>query len=323
MSRSTTTLTTPCPSSALGAALTTSCRRHWERPAHVALWACAAVSVLATVGIVAVLAGEAVRFFSAVPVDEFLTGASWSPAGTGEAGTGSFGLLPLLSGTAIVAVGALLVSVPLGLATAIYLAEYAPPRVRALLKPAIELLAGIPTVVIGFFALQVITPHLLRPVFGADRVFVFNGAAGAIAVGIMVTPIIASLSEDALRAVPTSLREAARGLGAGRRFTTLRVVVPAALSGISASVLLALSRAVGETMIVTIAAGSTPVLTADPFRSIQTLTAAIAHTVSGEAASGTTRYQSLFAVGAALFVLTLTLNALSTRVVRRYREVYS
>jgi phosphate transport system permease protein len=314
--------TTAAPTS-LAVALTTSSRRRWERPAHLALWACAAVSVLATVGIVAVLAGETARFLAVVPVGDFLTGTEWSPAGTGGDATASFGLLPLLGGTAIVAVGALLVGVPLGLATAIYLAEYAPARTRAVLKPVIELLAGIPTVVIGFFALQVITPHLLRPLFGADRVFVFNGAAGAIAVGLMITPIIASLSEDALRAVPVSLRDAAHGLGAGRRITSLRVVVPAALSGISASILLALSRAVGETMIVTIAAGSTPELTADPFRSIQTLTAAIAHTVSGEAASGTTRYQSLFAVGAALFVLTLALNAVSSRVVRRYRGVYS
>ena len=320
MTPSTTTTAAPIP---LAVALTTSSRRRWERPAHLALWACAAVSVLATVGIVAVLAGETARFLAVVPVGDFLTGTDWSPAGTGGDATASFGLLPLLAGTAIVAVGALMVGVPLGLATAVYLAEYASARARAVLKPVIELLAGIPTVVIGFFALQVITPHLLRPLFGADRVFVFNGAAGAIAVGLMITPIIASLSEDALRAVPVSLRDAAHGLGAGRRITSLRVVVPAALSGISASILLALSRAVGETMIVTIAAGSTPELTADPFRSIQTLTAAIAHTVSGEAASGTTRYQSLFAVGAALFVLTLALNAVSSRVVHRYREVYS
>ena len=181
--------------------------------------------------------------------------------------------------------------------TAIYLSEYANPRVRAVVKPTLEVLAGIPTVVVGFFALNFITPTLLRPLFGDDRVFIFNAAAGAIAVGLMVLPLIASISEDAMRAVPQSLREAAFGMGASKRAGRLRVVVPAALSGIAASVILAFSRAVGETMAVTIAAGNSPKLTTDFFDSIQTLTAYIAQTVSGEAAAGTVRYQSLFAVG--------------------------
>jgi len=220
------------------------------------------------------------------------------------------------------AAGALVVGLPLGLATAIYLSEYAGTRVRAVVKPVLEILAGIPTVVVGFFALNFVTPILLRPLFGDARVFIFNAAAGAIAVGLMIVPIIASISEDAMRAVPHSLREAAFGMGATRRVVSLRVVVPAALSGIAASVILGLSRAVGETMAVTIAAGNTPNLTTNFFESIQTLTAYIAQTVSGEAAAGTTRYQSLFAVGATLFVITLAMNLLSVRLVRRYRQAY-
>ena len=303
------------------ASLTTRSARVGDRVAATVLFLCAAVSVAVTVGIVAVLVGEALRFFREYPVLEFLTGTKWAPLG-GTIEGGEFGLLPLLNGTLIVAVGALVVGLPLGLAAAIYLSEYARPKVRAVLKPVLEILAGIPTVVIGFFALQWVTPSLLRPIFGEDRVFVFNGAAGAVAVGLMVVPIIASISEDALRAVPQALREAAYGLGSSRRAVALRVIVPAALSGISASVLLALSRAVGETMAVTIAAGNTPRITADPFTSIQTMTAAIAQTVSGEVAAGTVRYQSLFALGLTLFVLTLAMNMVSNRIVRRFRQVY-
>ena len=280
---------------------------------------CAALSVLVTVGIVAVLAGEALRFFTKVSVFDFLTGTRWAPGG---AEGGEYGVLPLVTGSLMIAVGSLVVGLPLGLATAVYLSEYAPPRVRAVVKPVLEVLAGIPTVVVGFFALNFVTPSLLRPVFGEDRVFIFNAAAGAIAVGLMILPVIASISEDALRAVPNALREAAFGMGATKRVVALRVVVPAALSGIAASVILGVSRAVGETMAVTIAAGNTPRLTTDFFESIQTLTAYIAQTVSGEAAAGTTRYQSLFAVGATLFVLTLAMNLLSIRLVRRFRQAY-
>jgi phosphate transport system permease protein len=177
-------------------------------------------------------------------------------------------------------------------------------------------------VVVGFFALNFVTPTLLRAIFGDDRVFVFNAAAGSIAVGLMVVPIIASISEDSMRSVPSSLREAAYGLGSSQRQVSLRVVVPAALSGIAASVILAMSRAVGETMAVAIAAGNTPKMTFDYFTSIQTLTAAIAQIVGGEAAAGTTRYNALFAVGSTLFVLTLAMNLLSARIVRRFRQVY-
>lgn len=285
------------------------------------LGVCALLSVLVTVGILAVLIEEAVRFFAAVPIWGFLTGTTWAPGG-GSGGAGEYGVLPLLSGSLMIAAGALLVGLPLGLATAIYLSEYARPRVRAVVKPTLEVLAGIPTVVVGFFALNFITPTLLRPLFGEERVFIFNAAAGAVAVGLMVIPLIASISEDAMRAVPQSLREAAFGMGASKRVVSLRVVVPAALSGIAASVIVGLSRAVGETMAVSIAAGNTPRLTTDFFASVQTLTAYIAQTVSGEAAAGTVRYQSLFAVGITLFAITLAMNLVSIRLVRRFRQTY-
>jgi phosphate transport system permease protein len=292
-----------------------------ERAVVAVLAACALASVAVTAGIVAVLAGETARFFRAVSPWRFLSGTVWAPVG-GTVEGGRFGVLPLLNGTALVVAGALVVGVPLGLATAIFLAEYAGPRVRTVLKPALEMLAGVPTVVVGYFALQFITPRILRPLFGVDRVFVFNAAAGAIAVGLMVIPIIASVSEDAMRAVPRSLREAAYGLGATRRTVALRVVVPAALSGIGASVILAVSRAVGETMAVTIAAGNTPRITGNFFVSIQTVTAAIANTFGGEVAAGSTRYRAMFALGAFLFVLTLAMNLVSTRLVRRFRQEY-
>ena len=282
---------------------------------------CAIASVLVTVGIVAVLAGETLLFFAEVPALDFFTGTRWAPVG-GRAEAGDFGVLPLINGSLMIAFGSLLVGLPLGLATAVYLSEYARPKVRSVVKPALEVLAGVPTVVIGFFALNFVTPSLLRPLFGDDRVFIFNAAAGAIAVGLMILPVIASISEDAMRAVPHSLREAAFGMGASRRVVALRVVMPAALSGIAASVILAVSRAVGETMAVTIASGNTPRLTTDFFASIQTLTAYVAQTVSGEAAAGTVRYQSLFAVGATLFVITLAMNLLSIRLVRRFRQAY-
>ena len=296
--------------------------RTGERLVIRALFACAALSVAVTVGIVAVLLADTVAFFRQSSLLGFLTGTTWAP-GQGAGVGGAYGVLPLLNGTLLIGVGSLLVGLPLGLATAVYLSEYASGRVRQVLKPTLEVLAGIPTVVVGFFALEWITPALLRPLFGAERVFIFNAAAGSIAVGLMILPIIASISEDAMRAVPASLREAAYGLGSSRRQVSLRVVVPAALSGIAASVLLGLSRAVGETMAVTIAAGNSPRMTLDFFSSIQTLTASIAQTVQGEVAAGTVRYDALFAVGMTLFVLTLAMNLLSARIVRRFRQVYS
>lgn len=310
----------PLPASHLG--ITRRRSRPGERVVVAVLLLCAILSILVTVGIVAVLASEAARFFAKVPILDFLTGTRWAPLG-GRIEAGDFGVLPLINGSLMIAAGALLVGVPLGLATAIYLSEYARPRVRAVVKPVLEVLAGIPTVVVGFFALNFITPSLLRPVFGDEKVFIFNAAAGAIAVGLMILPIIASISEDAMRSVPHALREAAFGMGATKRVVSLRVVVPAALSGIAASVILGVSRAVGETMAVTIAAGNTPNLTTNFFESIQTLTAYIAQTVGGEAAAGSVRYQSLFAVGATLFVITLAMNMLSIRLVRRFRQAYS
>jgi phosphate transport system permease protein len=296
--------------------------RTGERVIINGLFVCAVLSVAVTVGIVAVLLADTVQFFRHSSLVEFLTGTVWAP-GQGAGEGGRYGVLPLLNGTLMIGVGSLAVGLPLGVAAAIYLSEYANPRVRGVLKPTLEVLAGIPTVIVGYFALQFITPTLLRPIFGEERVFIFNAAAGSIAVGLMILPIIASISEDAMRAVPSSLREAAFGLGASRRQVSLRVVVPAALSGISASVILGLSRAVGETMAVTIAAGNSPKLTWNWFESIQTLTASIAQTVQGEVAAGTVRYDALFALGMTLFLMTLVMNLISARIVRRFRQVYS
>jgi phosphate transport system permease protein len=296
--------------------------RTGERVIIKALFVCAVLSVAVTVGIVAVLLADTVQFFRHSSLVEFLTGTVWAP-GQGAGEDGRYGVLPLLNGTLMIGVGSIVVGLPLGLLTAIYLSEYANPRVRGVLKPTLEVLAGIPTVIVGYFALQFITPSLLRPIFGDERVFIFNAAAGSIAVGLMILPIIASISEDAMRAVPSSLREAAFALGASRRQVSLRVVVPAALSGISASVILAFSRAVGETMAVTIAAGNSPKMTWNYFESIQTLTASIAQTVQGEVAAGTVRYDALFALGMTLFLMTLAMNLVSAAIVRRFRQVYS
>jgi len=296
--------------------------RTGERVIIQTLFACAVLSVAVTVGIVAVLLVDTVEFFRESSLADFLTGTVWAP-GQGAGEDGLYGVLPLINGTLMIGVGSLVVGLPLGVLTAIYLSEYANPRVRGVLKPTLEILAGIPTVIVGYFALQFITPTLLRPIFGEDRVFIFNAASGSIAVGLMILPIIASISEDAMRSVPVSLREAAYGLGSTKRQVSLRVVVPAALSGIAASVILAFSRAVGETMAVTIAAGNSPKMTLDFFTSIQTLTASIAQTVRGEVAAGTVRYNALFALGLTLFVLTLVMNLVSARIVRRFRQVYS
>jgi phosphate transport system permease protein len=296
--------------------------RTGERVIIQILFACAVLSVAVTVGIVAVLLVDTVEFFRDSSLSDFLTGTVWAP-GQGAGEDGLYGVLPLINGTLMIGVGSLVVGLPLGVLTAIYLSEYASSRVRGVLKPTLEILAGIPTVIVGYFALQFITPTLLRPIFGEDRVFIFNAASGSIAVGLMILPIIASISEDAMRSVPWSLREAAYGLGSTKRQVSLRVVVPAALSGIAASVILAFSRAVGETMAVTIAAGNTPKMSLDFFTSIQTLTASIAQTVRGEVAAGTVRYNALFALGLTLFVLTLVMNLVSARIVRRFRQVYS
>jgi phosphate transport system permease protein len=291
-------------------------RRHRnERIIGAALFLCSAVSVLTTAGIVAVLLYESAAFFRHVPLVEFLTGTRWTPLFIEQ----HFGILPLLAGSLLIAAGAAIVALPLGLAAAIYLSEYASDRVRRLLKPILEILAGVPTVVYGFFALTFVTPIIRSIAPGTD---VYNALSASIVMGIMIIPMVSSLSEDAMSAVPGTLREGAYALGATRFEVATRTVVPAALSGILASFILAVSRAIGETMIVTIAAGAQANLTLNPLRSVQTMTAYIAQTATGEAPHGSVEYQTIFAVGLTLFAITLLMNILSLMVLRRFREVY-
>lgn len=290
-------------------------RKLGESLIGTALFACAAFSTLVTVGVVVVLARESVAFFSEVSIVDFLTGTRWEPMFQEQ----HFGILPLVSGSLLVAGGAGLIALPIGILSAIFLSEYAGARLQAVLKPLLEILAGVPTVVYGYFALTFITP-LLRLVFpGTD---IFNAAAASIVVGLMIIPTVSSLSEDALRAVPRSLREAAYGLGATKLEVSTRVVVPAALSGIIASFILAISRAVGETMAVTIAAGNLPNLTLNPLESIQTMTAFIVQASMGDTPQGTLAYRTLFAVGMTLFLMTLGMNIVSQWVMARFREEY-
>ncbi len=286
-----------------------------ERLIGAVLFVCAAVSTLVTVGIVGVLLGESLLFFREVSVVDFLTDTRWTPLFQDP----HFGILPLASGSFLVAAGAALIAIPVGLLTAIFLSEYAGPRLRGALKPLLEILAGIPTVVYGYFALTFITPILRYFVPSTD---VFNAAAGAIVVGIMIIPTVASLSEDALRAVPEALRQGAYGLGATKMEVATRVVVPGALSGIVASFILGISRAIGETMAVTIASGNMANLTLSPLESIQTMTSYIVQVSKGDTPHGTIEYQTLFAVGLTLFVITLLMNVLSQWVLARFREEY-
>lgn len=288
-----------------------------ERLIRWVLFACAGLSTLVTVGIVLVLAGETLDFFGQVSLAEFLTGTRWTP-NFSEAQQ-HFGIAPLLAGSVMVAAGAGAVALPAGLLTAIFLSEYAVEELRKVLKPLLEILAGIPTVVYGYFALTFVTP-LLRSVI--PGVQVFNAASAALVVGIMIIPTVASLSEDALGAVPGALREGAYALGATKFEVSTRVVVPAALSGIVASFILALSRTIGETMAVTIAAGGLANLTANPFEPVLTMTAYIVQVSKGDTPTGTVVYQSLFAVGMTLFLITLAMNVVSQWVLGRYREVY-
>ena len=290
-------------------------RRRVERLINRVLLGFSAVSILTTLGIVLVLVVEAAGFFAHVSPIEFLFGTQWTPLFEPQ----SFGVLPLVLGSILIAAGAALVALPIGLASAIYLSEYAHERVRGIVKPILEILAGIPTVVYGYFALTFVTP-LLRQVWPETNIF--NGASAAIVMGIMIIPLVSSLSEDALSAVPRALREGAYALGATRFEVATRTVVPAALSGIIASFILAISRAIGETMIVTIAAGSTPSMSLNPLNAIQTMTAYIAQTSMGEAAHGSIEYQTIFAVGLALFCITLSMNVISIFVLRKFREVY-
>jgi len=284
---------------------------------RVFLFLAGALSVATTIGIVVVLGSESLLFFRdpQVSLVEFLTGTRWQPA------IGDFGIWPLATSTLITSTIALIVSVPLGLSAAIYLSEYASPRARASLKPILEILAGIPTVVYGYFALTFMTP-ILRGIFGSDTVQIYNMASGGIVMGIMILPLISSMSEDALNAVPRSLREAAYAVGATRLETALRIVVPAAVSGIVAAFILGMSRALGETMIVAISVGSGPDFTLNPFRGAETITGHIARISGGDLSYNSLDYNSLFALGLVLFLITLTLNLISRRVVARLREVY-
>jgi phosphate transport system permease protein len=277
----------------------------------------ALISVLTTTGIVLSLLEETIVFFGDVGVGDFLFGTDWSPL----IQPASFGVLPLVSGTLLISLVAMLVATPLGLGAAIYLAEYAHPRVRKTIKPILELLAGVPTIVFGYFALTFFTPEVLRGIFGFE-VGIYNGLAGGIIIGFLIIPTVASISEDAMSAVPQSLREGAFGLGAGKLQVTMRVVFPAALSGIVASLVLAMSRAVGETMVVLIASGLVPQWGANLGQAMETMTAFIATTAKGDIATGTTAFKTVFAVGMTLFVITLILNMFSIRFVRKYRQIY-
>ena len=290
-------------------------RQFQERIAKSVLFGFSAVSILTTIGIVSVLLFEAVQFFQVVSPLEFFTGTRWTPLFASK----HFGVLPLVTGTLLVAALSMLVALPLGLLSAIYLSEYAPERLRQAVKPVLEILAGIPTVVYGYFALLFVTP-LLRNI--SDEIAVFNALSASIVMGIMILPMVSSLSEDAMSAVPSALREAAYALGATKLEVALRVVVPAALSGIAASFILAASRAIGETMIVTIAAGQNPNFTLNPFVPIETMTAYIVQVSLGDAPAGTLEFKTIFAVALTLFLMTLVMNLLSQWVVRRFREQY-
>jgi phosphate transport system permease protein len=297
---------------------TTTARSRFEGAIRAALAGAAALSVLTTLAIVGSLLRETVSFFGDVPVHEFLFGTKWTPLL--HADQQSFGVIPLVWGTLFLSLIALAVAVPLGLLAAVYLSEYAPPRVRAVVKPVLEVLAGVPTIVFGYFALTFFTPTVLRGI-GLD-VNQFNALSAGIIMGLLVLPTIASVAEDGMSAVPASLREGAFGLGASRLQVSLRVVFPAALSAIVAALVLGASRAVGETVIVLVAGGQTANLGADPRESFQSMAAFIAATARGDIPTGSIEYETIFAVGFTLFVLTLALNMVSIRLVRRYRQVY-
>ena len=313
MEAGTSTVTRAPGAPALGA----SRRRIGEDLIKALLILAAFISVLTTTGIVLSLLTETINFFRQVPIGDFLIGTEWSPLFANP----SFGVLPLVSGTLLATAIAMLVAVPLGLGAAIYLAGYATPRVRKTLKPILEVLAGIPTIVFGYFALTFFTPNVLRDTLGID-VQIFNVLSAGIIMGFMIIPIVASLSEDAMSAVPSALREGAYGMGATKLQVSTRIVFPAALSGIVAAIVLGISRAIGETMIVLVAAGQVPNLTADPRQSIETMTTFIAASAKGDLPTGSTGYKTIFAVGMTLFLMTLLMNAISIRFVRRYRQVY-
>jgi phosphate transport system permease protein len=280
------------------------------------LFACAALSVLTTAGIIMVLAFETYEFLREVSIVEFLTGTEWTPLFANR----HFGVLPLVAGTLLVSAIAMVVAVPMGVLAAVYLSEYSPNGLRRVIKPILEILAGVPTVVYGYFALTFVTPLLQTFLPGLSG---FNALSPGLVMGLMILPLVSSLSEDAMRAVPNGLREGSYALGATRMQTALNVVVPAAFSGITAAFILAASRAIGETMIVAIAAGQQPRLTGNPFVPIETMTAYIVQVSLGDTPQGTFEYRTIFAVGMLLFVMTFGLNLISTWLRERYREEYA
>jgi phosphate transport system permease protein len=293
-------------------------RAPWERVIVLSLWLCGTVSMVTTVLIVLTLAEETRSFFMQVPIRDFLFDTRWTP----QFEPTHFGVWPLVFGTLNVLIWSMLFALPLGLAAAVFLSEYAHPNTRRVLKPVLEALAGVPTVVYAFFALTVVTQEFLRPLLGDDRVPIFNSLSASIVMAVMILPTIASVSEDAMSSVPRELREAAYGLGATRLEVAARVVFPAALGGIIASVLLAVSRVIGETMIVGVAAGSTPQITLNPLESVQTMTGYMLAIGLGDLARGTIDYMSIFAVASALFIFTLFANIAATILVRKFKEQY-
>src|SRR5215216_6252538 len=291
-------------------------RKLRQRIIKALLMACAYLSVLTTFGIVFVLIFETINFFSEVSIVEFLTSTKWAATFANP----SFGVMVLASGTLLTTAIAIAVALPVGLLAAIFLSEYASTRLRRWLKPALELLAGVPTIVYGYFALTFFTPFLQGTIF--PSLTIFNALSAGLVMGVMIIPTIASVSEDAIYAVPRSLREGGYALGATKREVATRIVVPAALSGIVAATVLGISRAIGETMIVAVAAGNLAQLTANPLESVQTMTAFIVQVASGDTPTGSLTYDTIFAVGSTLFVMTLILNVISHLFVRRFREAY-
>ena len=292
-------------------------RRIGETIIQALLFLSGFVSIFTTIGIVYELGKEALLFFQMpeVSILESLTNTQWQPH------TGNFGIWPLVTATLMTTVIAMLIAIPLGLGVAIYLSEYATPKARNILKPILEVLAGVPTIVYGYFALMFMTP-LLRSIFGRDVVEIYNTASAGLVMGILILPLITSMTEDALSAVPRSLREAAYAMGGTRLEVALQVVVPAALSGIAAAIIIGVSRAIGETMIVAVAAGAGPKFTLNPFKGAETITGHIVRISGGDLSYDSIDYNSIFALGLLLFMITLTLNIISQRIVRRFREVY-
>lgn len=298
--------------------LEASSPRYGEKIIKVLLGAAAAFSVAVTTGIVLSLVFGAIDFFQVVSFTEFFSGAKWAPSFADP----SFGVWPIVVGTLNIVFWAMVVAIPVGLASAIYLSEYASDRVRKAIKPMLEILEGIPTVAIGLFALNFLRPLAEDLLPFLPWVGPFSVGVAGVAVGLLIVPLVASISDDAMRSVPVGLREGAYALGASKFRVSLSVLLPAAISGVVAAIVLAMSRAIGETMVVLMAAGASPTLTVDPTKSVQTMTAYIAQVATGDAAVGTLDYHTIFAVGALLFVMTLTMNTLAIRLVRRFREVY-